>query len=61
MNNTVESETINVCGKYCGECVHAQWGSGDKEKYYTWCEALTASVLNTNNPLDQCLFCVLEE
>ncbi len=53
-------EAIKVCGKYCGECVHAQWGSGDKEHYVTSCEALATTVENTDNPLDQCPYWVLD-
>lgn len=55
-----EPQELTVCGKYCGDCVHAQWGSGNKEKYYTFCSALATMVRTTDNPLDQCPHCVLE-
>ena len=28
-------ETLKIYGKYYGECVHAQWGSGNEEEYHT--------------------------
>jgi len=60
MESKVEAETVKVCGRYCGECVHAQWGSGDNKEYYTSCSALATMVRNTDNPLDQCPYCIVE-
>jgi len=53
-----EKETIQVCGKYCSECVYAQFGGSYGDKYYTSCDALATQVENTDNPLDQCPYCV---
>ena len=60
VKDRTEEQDLKVCGKYCGECVHAQYGSGDEKEHYTFCQALATQVRNTDNPLDQCPYCVLE-
>lgn len=58
---TKESENLKVCGKYCGECVHCTVGGESQSgQYVTYCHLLVCSIENTDNPLDQCPYCVLE-